>query len=110
MSNFKITETPHVFDDHLLNVIGNEFKFDHAKGLAEWLKNSADAYNREDVNDEDQYIFIRMKQKSFVAPARFECIDFVGMTHDEIENAFKRWGDPQAASRGKSKKNILGGH
>lgn len=110
MSKFKITETPHVIDDHLLNIIGNEFKFDHAKGLAEWLKNSADAYNREDVNDEDQYIFIRMKQKTSVSPARFECIDFVGMTHDEIETAFKRWGDPQAASRGKSRKNILGGH
>jgi hypothetical protein len=110
MSKFKITETPHVIDEHLLNIIGNEFKFDHAKGLAEWLKNSSDAYNREEVNDEDQYVFIRMKQKSSVSPARFECIDFVGMTHEEIEKAFKRWGDPQAASRGKSRKNILGGH
>jgi hypothetical protein len=31
------------------------------------------------------------------------------MTHDEIENAFKTWGDPEAASRGKGKK-FLGGH
>ena len=69
-----------------------------------------DAYNRAEVNDEDQYVFIRLKPKSPVSPARFECIDFVGMTHDEIENAFKTWGDPNAAARGKSNKNILGGH
>ena len=59
MSKFKITETPHVIDDHLLNIIGNEFKFDHAKGLAEWLKNSADAYNRAGATDD--FCFIRMK-------------------------------------------------
>ncbi len=42
--SFKIKEQPNVFDDHFLDIIGNEFKFDHVKGLAEWLKNSADAY------------------------------------------------------------------
>lgn len=110
MSQFKITEQPNAFHDHLLDIIGNEFKFDHAKGLAEWLKNSSDAYNRAEVNDEDQYVFLRLKPKSAVAPARFECIDFVGMTHDEIESAFKTWGDPNAAARGKANKNILGGH
>lgn len=110
MSRFIITEQPNAFHDHLLDVIGAEFKFDHAKGLAEWLKNSSDAYNRAEVNDDDQYIFIRLKPKSAVAPVRFECIDFVGMTHDDIENAFKTWGDPNAASRGKSGKRILGGH
>jgi hypothetical protein len=110
MSKFNITEQANVIDDHLLDIIGNEFKFDHAKGLAEWVKNSNDAYNREGINDDDQYIFIRLKSKTPVAPVRFECIDFVGMEHDDIENAFKRWGDPRAASRGKSGKNILGGH
>lgn len=110
MSQFKITEQPNTYHDHLLDLLGNEYKFDHAKGLAEWLKNSSDAYNRAETNDEDQFIFIRLKSKSAVAPARFECIDFVGMTHDEIENAFKTWGDPNAAGRGKRNKSILGGH
>ena len=110
MSQFQITEQPNAFHDHLLDIIGNEFKFDHAKGLAEWLKNSSDAYNRSEVNDEDQYIFIRLKSKTAISPARFECIDFVGMTHEEIETAFKKWGDPHAAARGKANKNILGGH
>ena len=31
---------PFVIDEGVLEVIGNEFRFDHAKGLAEWLKNS----------------------------------------------------------------------
>jgi hypothetical protein len=110
MSQFKIVEQPNAFHDHLLDIIGNEFKFDHAKGLAEWLKNSSDAYNRAEVSDEDQFIIIRLKPKTPLLPPRFECIDFVGMTHDEIDTAFKKWGDPNAAARGKSSKKILGGH
>ena len=35
---------PFVIDVAVLDLIGNEFRFDHAKGLAEWLKNSSDAY------------------------------------------------------------------
>ena len=60
-------------------------------------------------NPEDQFIYVRLQPKSPVNPARFECVDFIGMTHDEIEQAFKRWGDPNAASRGKGRK-FLGGH
>jgi hypothetical protein len=51
MSSFKIAETPNVIHDHFLDIIGNDFKFDHAKGFAEWIKNSVDAYSRE-VNAE----------------------------------------------------------
>jgi hypothetical protein len=29
-----------IIDDAVLDLIGNEFKFDHAKGIADWLKNS----------------------------------------------------------------------
>ena len=118
MSQFKISEQPNVIHDNLLELMGREFKFDHAKGFAEWIKNSVDAYNRE-VNadgspkypDDDQFIYLRIRPKAGVSPAVFECIDFVGMTHEEIDNAFKRWGDPDAASRGKGKrKKFLGGH
>jgi hypothetical protein len=116
MTAFSITEQPNVFDDHLLDIIGNEFKFDHAKGLAEWIKNSVDAYNREanvdgslKYSDDEQFVYLRLRPKTIVSPVAFECVDFVGMTHDDIENAFKRWGDPHAASRGKGKR-FLGGH
>src|SRR5262245_41745388 len=116
MSRFTISEQPNVFDDHLLDIIGNEFKFDHAKGLAEWIKNAVDAYNRETTpegsakcTDDDQFIYLWLRPKTGISPVTFECIDFVGMTHDDIESAFKRWGDPNAASRGRNKK-FLGGH
>ncbi len=42
----EILEEKNVIDDHLLDIIGNEFKFSHEKGLSEWLKNSTDAYLR----------------------------------------------------------------
>jgi hypothetical protein len=110
MSELKIKPQPNAFHDRFLDIIGSTFRFDHAKGLAEWLKNSSDAYIRQDVNDEDQFIFVRLRKKTAVSPARFECIDFVGMTHNEIETAFKTWGDPEAAARGRRGKKILGGH
>jgi len=116
MSKFQIAEQPNIIDDNLLSIIGNEFKFDHAKGFAEWIKNSVDAYNRELTDehtrkyaDDDQYIYLRLRKKTDISPVTFECIDFVGMTHEDIDKAFKRWGDPNAASRGKGKK-FLGGH
>ncbi|MBI5191931.1 MAG: hypothetical protein HZA08_00635 [Nitrospirae bacterium] len=90
----EIIEEKNIIDDHLLDIIGNEFKFIHEKGLSEWLKNSADAYLRSGREDEESYIIFRFNDKDEVI---FECIDFVGMTSDDIDNALKRWGDPEAA-------------
>ncbi len=33
-----IKPQPFVIDEAVLDLIGKEFKFDHAKGLAEWLE------------------------------------------------------------------------
>lgn len=104
----KINAEPNVIDDHILDIIGNEFKFDHEKGLAEWLKNSKDAYTRSDVPDSDQFIIFRFIDGTN-DDAIFECIDFVGMDEVDIEKAFKRWGDPEAAKR-HLKKRVYGGH
>jgi glutamate mutase epsilon subunit len=95
----KINPEPNVFDDNLLDVVGQEFRFDHAKGLAEWLKNSADAYTREDVPDDEQVILIDILERQPKKKSTFKVVDFVGMTHDDIVEAFKRWGDPRAATR-----------
>jgi len=102
----EIIEEKNVIDDHLLDIIGNEFKFSHEKGLSEWLKNSVDAYLRAGIADEDSFVFFRFKDKDEVV---FECIDFVGMTSDDIDNALKRWGDPDAAKRG-TRARTFGGH
>lgn len=105
---YTIIEEKNVIDDHLLDIIGNEFKFDHQKGLSEWLKNSADAYIRADVPDEKQFVFLRFNDGER-RDAVMECVDFVGMTVEDITKAFKRWGDPEAAKRG-LRKRTYGGH
>jgi hypothetical protein len=106
--NYKIVEERNVIDDHLLDIIGNEFKFDHPKGIAEWIKNSVAAYQRNNTSDEEQYIYMRFVD-SDKDRALIECLDFVGMTAEHIENAFKRWGDPKASMYGSGKK-VPGGH
>jgi hypothetical protein len=106
--NFSIKPQENVFDDEFLNVIGNEFKFSHEKGIAEWMKNAADAYTRRGIADNEQYIFLRVSGKS-AKDAKFECIDFAGMTKADIDQAFKRWGDRKAAARGTGRR-MLGGH
>jgi len=106
IESLEIMEEKNVIDDHLLDIIGNEFKFSHEKGLSEWLKNSVDAYLRAGVTDEESFIVFRFRDRDEVI---FECIDFVGMTSEDIDNALKRWGDPEAAKRGTGKRTF-GGH
>jgi hypothetical protein len=102
---------PFVIDVAVLDLIGNEFRFDHAKGLAEWLKNSTDAYLRESVPDAEQVIIVRFCEHGN-AIARIECVDFVGMKKNQIDDAFKRFFDPEAAKKGAKEANLktLGGH
>lgn len=107
-NNYQILEEKNVIDDHLLDIIGNEFKFDHEKGLSEWLKNSVDAYIRTNTPDNKQYVTFRFTDGK-KGDGMFECIDFVGMTSLDIDKALKRWGDPEAAKRGLNKKTY-GGH
>jgi hypothetical protein len=103
-----IDEVENEYHDHFLDVIGNEFKFDHSKGMAEWLKNSIDAYYREGILQDEQYVVFRFTDKDVLKPT-VECIDFVGMEQKDIDNAFKRWGDPDAAKKGGNIK-VHGGH
>ncbi|MDP3988066.1 MAG: hypothetical protein Q8P80_02885 [Candidatus Levybacteria bacterium] len=105
---FKIIERANVFDDNWLDIIGREFKFDHEKGMAEWLKNSVDAYIRAGTPDSEQFIIFYFADGQN-DDAVLGSIDFVGMTEIDIEKAFIRWGDPEAAKRGLAKR-VYGGH
>lgn len=107
-----ITPQRFVIDEAVLDLLGNEFKFDHAKGLAEWLKNSRDAYLRKDVPDPQQFVIIRLVESGSDRLKRIECIDFLGMSKAHIDDAFKRFFDPQAAKKGAKNAQIktLGGH
>lgn len=108
-SDFSIREEKNVFSDNILEILGNGFNFNHEKGLAEWLKNSIDAYRRDNVSDKDQHVILRFHDGNDSDPAVIECIDFSGMSHADIQKAFKWWGDPNAASRG-LKIKTYGGH
>jgi len=107
MNEFKIIEEKNEYDDHILDIFGNTFRFEHQKGLSEWIKNSVDAYKRDAIDEKDQIIVLNFNDYD-KKNIRFECIDFVGMTENDI-NKFKRWGDPFAATRGK-KLSTYGGH
>jgi hypothetical protein len=108
IQTYKIVEEKNEMDDHFLDIIGNEFKFDHQKGMAELIKNSVAAYIREEMPSEKQFLFLRYTD-SDNGNALMECVDFVGMSSDHIVLAFKRWGDPKAASYGYGKR-VPGGH
>lgn len=108
-NKFVIKEEANVYHDNILDIWGNDFNFSHEKGLAEWLKNSVDAYRRVGAPDKDQYIIFRFTDGKDSASPTIECIDFVGMEYVDIEKAFKWWGDPDAARRGQKIK-VFGGH
>src|SRR3990167_4214918 len=101
MAKIAIVAEKNEYDDHFLDVVGNDFKFDHSKGKAEWIKNSADAYaTTARVQDSEQFILLRYKIANPKKYSVFECIDFVGMTSKDINKALKVWGKPDAAKKG----------
>ncbi len=107
--SMKIVEEANVYHDNTLDNWGNAFNFNHEKGLAEWLKNSIDAYVRVSFSDRDQHVIFRFSEGTTSQPSIIECIDFVGMVHADIQKALKWWGDPNAAKRGLNVRTY-GGH
>ncbi len=105
----KIKEEANVYHDNTLDIWGAGFNFSHEKGLAEWLKNSVDAYRRAGISDKDQHIIFRFSDGNVSTSSIIECIDFVGMEYADIDKALKMWGDPDAAKRG-LKVKVYGGH
>lgn len=107
-----IVEKP-IIHPNVLDLFGKEFKFDHAKGIAELFKNSVDAYTLEEVADHEQQIFTLFNlQRDSIKT--ISVLDFVGMTRKKIDEAYKRWFDPDAsqidADAIKREKQTLGGH
>ena len=82
----------------------------HENGLPEWVKNSADAYVREDLVQEDRVIVLILRDGSARSPASISCLDFVGMTSDIIDIHFRYWADPHAAAQGRPAQGVQGGH
>jgi hypothetical protein len=105
----KINVEPTIIVDELLDTLGREWASDHVKGQNEWWKNSIDQYIRDEVPDEQRVILLELIETKPKKNSIFRVIDFGGTTREEIDKAFKRWGDIKAASRGTSKRTF-GGH
>ncbi|MDD5555616.1 MAG: Ig-like domain-containing protein [bacterium] len=82
----------------------------HENGLPEWLKNSADAYSRENAPEAKRVIVVILDSGRRQQKASISCLDFSGMTSAMIEQYFRRWADPEAAQCGVRNASVQGGH
>ena len=102
----------------LLDTIGRSFKFRHGKGVAEWLKNSLDAYLRSVAQGHERRtggwptVLWLMNGGKGKRGTNLAVIDFCGASFDELEKFFLYWGDTAAATLGGRVKapGITGGH
>ena len=71
----------------------------HRKGLPEWLKNAREAYLRSPIDaDDHRPIIINYQRDS--EPQYLECIDFVGISGENIEKKYLEWANPYVAASG----------
>jgi hypothetical protein len=82
----------------------------HESGLPEWLKNAADVYVRNDVPAQRRIIVLFLNRGKKGKPGSIGCLDFYGMTSNILENEFRKWADPGAATRDGASEDIQGGH
>ena len=102
----------------LLDTIGRSFRFRHGKGVAEWLKNSLDAYLRAAEQGAESrsgrwpvLLWVMNGAKGQRGPS-LAVIDFSGATFGQIDRFFLHWGDTSAATHGGRvhSPGLTGGH
>jgi len=98
-----------VHKENMIRLICKGFQ-SHEAGLPELLKNSADAYAREDAPEEKRAIVVILNQARKERPASIACLDFCGMTSHAIETNFRHWADPKAALGEDKSIAVQGGH
>lgn len=82
----------------------------HKKGLPEWLKNAGEGYLRAEVEDRDQrFVIINYKDAKNQRDCVLECIDFAGISGEDIERKYLEWANPDAAASGIKKGEAEGG-
>lgn len=106
--DFTPDDQAHVDKEGVIRLLSNTFR-DHEDGLPEWVKNSSDMYRRKDKERSQSVIVLLFRNRRGDDPSAIGCLDFGGMSVSDIEDKFRRWGDPEASG---SKKNnrVLGGH
>jgi hypothetical protein len=100
-----------------LDTIGRSFRFKHAKGTAEWLKNSLDQYLRlrergaEPRQGGWPVIIDLIDGTSARNGPHLAVIDFGGATLSSIDRFFLEWGSRSAATHGgTATAAVTGGH
>lgn len=98
----------------VLDQIGKDFKFNHGKGVAEWLKNSLDAYIDRRSRSAD------LEPESGGWPVHLHLLDgphlavmdFAGATHRDVQDFLLNWFSTDAAARGGRAQSgaLTGGH
>ena len=96
----------------VLDQIGRDFKFNHGKGVAEWLKNSLDAYlvrRGQGLEPESGGWPVHLH---LLAGPHLAVMDFAGASYADIEGFLLNWFSTTAASRGSltSPSALTGGH
>lgn len=111
MATFKYTpdEDLKVHEEGAIRLICKPFQ-SHENGLPEWLKNSADAYAREDAPESKRVIVVIIDYGRRAVKPSISCLDFSGMSRSMIEENFRHWADPEAARRGARSMAVQGGH
>ena len=107
--NYTPDEDIKVHEEGAIRLICRAFQ-SHENGLPEWLKNSADAYAREDAPEAKRLIIVIFDHSRIDRPPSIACLDFSGMTSVMIEENFRVWADPEAAQRGGKSLSVQGGH
>ena len=108
---------PAKISSDILDTLGRSFKFKHAKGIAEWLKNSLDQYLRLRTNGQEPrsgswpVILNLMDGQSAKNGPNLAVIDFGGTDISKVESFFLHWGDRSAATHGRTiSAEVTGGH
>jgi len=109
----QLTYTPDVdlkvHEEGAIKLICKAFQ-SHEGGLPEWLKNSADAYARENATEDKRVIVVIFDYGHRRVRPSISCLDFSGMTSTVIEENFRVWADPEASQRGAKSVAVQGGH
>lgn len=58
------------------------------------------AYLRKNVEEAKRYVVINYRQAKNPSDCVLECIDFVGISGDQIESRYLEWANPEAATTG----------
>ena len=82
----------------------------HDAGLPEWIKNSADEYARHSLPKEQRMIIVLFDRGTTQRRPSISVLDFGGMTSTVIEQNFRHWADPEAATRRVTTSEVQGGH